>query len=61
MLGLAVTDPFLFAAWIYDWRTLGRVRPVLLWGGLLHLASQPLRFLIAGREAWQVFAGKLIG
>lgn len=61
MLGIVITDLFLFAAWLYDWRSRGRIHPALLWGGLFTLVTQPLRVLVAGTEAWQDLAGKLIG
>jgi hypothetical protein len=54
-----ITDLFLIAIALYDWRTLGRVHPATLWGGLFLIASQPLRLLINATPAWQSFANGL--
>jgi phosphoglycerol transferase MdoB-like AlkP superfamily enzyme len=54
-----ITDLFLIAIALYDWRALGRVHPATLWGGLFLIASQPLRLLINATPAWQSFANWL--
>jgi len=51
-----LTDLFIVAMAIWDWRSLGRVHPVTLWGGLALIASQPLRPMISGTDAWMSFA-----
>ncbi len=51
-----LTDLFIVALGIWDFRTRGRLHPVTLWGGLLIIVSQPLRLLVSGTEAWLVFA-----
>jgi hypothetical protein len=55
--GLA--DLFIVAMLVYDLSTRGRVHPATIWGGLLIVASQPLRLMIAGTPAWLAFAGWL--
>jgi hypothetical protein len=37
---------------VFDLRTLGRVHRATLWGSLLILGCVPLRFLLAGSDAW---------
>lgn len=51
-----VTDLFIIALAIWDFRTRGRLHPVTLWGGLLIIGSQPLRLVVSGTEGWLVFA-----
>jgi hypothetical protein len=53
------TDLFLVAIAIYDWRTLGRLHPATLWGGLFLIASQVGRLLLGGTAIWLSFAGWL--
>jgi hypothetical protein len=60
VVGMIVTSFFLFVAWGYDWRRLGRIHPALLWGGLLLLASMPFRWLFGRTQAWQNFAAFLL-
>jgi hypothetical protein len=55
-----LTDLFVIALAIWDFRSRGRLHPVTLWGGLLMIASQPLRLAISGTEAWQSFARSLV-
>ena len=55
-VGFAVMDAFLVAIVVRDLITLRRVHPATLWGGLLLLVSQPLRFLVSGTPAWMAFA-----
>lgn len=52
--GLA--DLFIVAMLIYDLAVRRRVHPATIWGGLLIVASQPLRLMIAGTPAWLSFA-----
>lgn len=51
-----LTDLFLVALAIWDFRVRGRLHPVTLWGGLLIIASQPLRLLVMGTGGWLSFA-----
>ncbi len=55
--GLA--DLFIVALLVYDLVTRRKVHPATIWGGLLVVASQPLRLVIAGTPAWMAFAGWL--
>lgn len=59
--GFMVNDAFVFAAWAWDWFSNRRVHPVLLWGGLAFIASQPLRIWFAQTDLWRSFAAGLIG
>ena len=51
-----LTDLFVIALAIWDFRTRGRLHPVTLWGGLLTIVSQPLRLVVSSTEGWLVFA-----
>jgi hypothetical protein len=53
--GLA--DLFIVAILVFDLVTRRKVHPATIWGGLLVVASQPLRLMIAGTPAWLAFAG----
>ena len=55
--GLA--DLFIVAMLVYDLVTRRKVHPATIWGGLLIVASQPLRLMIAGTPAWMAFASWL--
>jgi hypothetical protein len=57
----AVTDLFILAIVVYDLRTRGRLHPATLWGGLLVIASQPLRLMLAGSQMWMDFARWITG
>jgi hypothetical protein len=59
--GMILSDVFLLALAIYDYRTRGRLHPVTLWAGGLLLLSQPLRVFISHTTLWQDFARSLIG
>ncbi len=52
--GLA--DLVLLACILYDVVTRRRLHPAYLWGGLLILASQPLRLLVGSTATWLAFA-----
>jgi hypothetical protein len=51
-----LTDLFVIALAVWDFRARGRLHPVTLWGGLLMIASQPLRLVVSGTEGWLAFA-----
>jgi hypothetical protein len=55
-----LTDLFLVPLVIWDLKTRGRLHPATLWGGLLIIASQPLRLWLMGTGAWQAFAQKIL-
>jgi hypothetical protein len=54
-----LTDLFIVVMLVYDLLTRGRPHPATIWGGLLIVASQPLRLMISGTPAWLAFAGWL--
>ncbi len=54
--GFGLTDLFIIALAIWDFRSRGRLHPVTLWGGLIVIASQPLRFAVSGTDTWLAFA-----
>jgi hypothetical protein len=45
-------DLFILALLIHDLATRRKIHPATIWGGLLVVASQPLRLMIAGTPAW---------
>jgi len=51
-----MTDLFIIALAIWDFRSRGRIHPVTLWGGLLTIISQPLRLVVSGTTGWLMFA-----
>jgi hypothetical protein len=55
-LFFGLTDLFLVPIVIWDLVSRGRVHSATLWGGLLLIASQPLRLVISGTAAWLAFA-----
>ena len=54
-----LTDLFIVAMLVYDVVTTRKVHPATIWGGLVIVASQPLRLMISGTPAWLAFAGWL--
>jgi hypothetical protein len=54
-----VADLFIVAMLVYDLTTRRKIHPATIWGGLLIVASQPLRLMISGTPAWLAFAGWL--
>jgi len=46
---------------VWDLKTRGRLHSVTLWGGLLILASSPLRLVLSGTGAWLAFADWAVG
>ncbi len=55
--GLA--DLFIVALLVFDLATRGKIHPATIWGGLLIVASQPLRLMISGTQPWLAFASWL--
>ena len=51
-----LTDLFIVALAVWDFRRRGRLHPVTLWGGLAIVVSQPLRLVVMGTQAWGAFA-----
>jgi hypothetical protein len=58
-LFLGATILFIAAIGIHDRRTLGRVHPVMLWGGLFLVVSFPARLAIGNTDLWLTFAAWL--
>lgn len=54
-----LTDLFILPCLAYDLATRGRLHRATLWGGLLIVASHPLRLLVGGTDAWVTFASWL--
>ena len=57
----ALADLFIVALLIYDVITRRKVHPATIWGGLLIVASQPLRLMISATPAWLAFAKWITG
>lgn len=55
-LFFGLTDLFLVALVVWDCGSRGRVHPATKWGGLLIVASQPLRLAVSGTATWLAFA-----
>ena len=51
-----LSDAFIILLIIWDASTRRRLHPVTLWGGLLIVASQPLRFMVGATQPWLAFA-----
>jgi hypothetical protein len=54
-----LSDLFIVVLLVYDLSTRGKVHPATIWGGLLIVASQPLRLMISGTRPWLAFASWL--
>ena len=55
-----VTDLFVLVSIFYDLWSQRSIHPATIWGGLLLVASQPLRLAIARTDVWLAFARLLI-
>lgn len=55
-----LTDLLILACVGYDTVKNRRLHPVFLWGTLLIIASQPLRLMLSGTDAWMRFATWLV-
>jgi hypothetical protein len=51
-----VADLLLVVAMVRDWRTLGRVHPVYIWGGLALVAQQMLTVPFGATDTWMSIA-----
>jgi len=56
-----ITDLCLVGFVLFDTLKNRRLHPVFLWGGLVFIASQPLRLLLAGTGVWIQFATWFVG
>ena len=61
VIGLWLTVAFVAWAWWHDWRTRGRIHPAYLYGGLLLVASVPLRRWIGMQDGWTPIAQWIVG
>lgn len=61
VIGVWLTGAFVAWAWWHDWRTRGRVHPAYLYGGLLLVASVPLRRWVGMQEWWTPIAQWIVG
>jgi len=52
---------FVVALGIYDRRTMGRIHPVTLWGGIAIALSLPVAFVVSGNAPWLSIAAWLMG
>ncbi len=56
-----LTDLFIVVLLVYDLATRRRVHPATAWGGLLIVASQPLRLMLSGTPVWMAIASWMTG
>lgn len=56
MAFFGLTDLLIVPLILWDRRTLGRIHPVTMWGGIAIVVSQPLRLIVSGTDAWLAFA-----
>jgi hypothetical protein len=56
LLFFGLTDLFLVPLVAWDLASRGRVHAATKWGGLVLVASQPLRLVVSGTAAWLAFA-----
>jgi hypothetical protein len=57
----AITDLFIVVLAAWDFKSRGRLHPATLVGGLVLIASQPLRLALSGTPAWLAFAAWATG
>jgi hypothetical protein len=60
MLAVVLALAFAIAQPLHDRLTRGKIHPAALWGGLVFLASIPLRVVFAGTGTWHAFMGWLL-
>ena len=56
VLAVYITIAFVAWAWWDDWRKLHRIHPAYVWGGLILIASVPLRRAIGMTDWWRPIA-----
>ena len=57
---LTVATLFLVPLFVWDWKALGRIHPVTLWGGLAIAVSGPLRLLVSRTDGWSTVSHWLV-
>lgn len=55
------TDLLLLSVIAFDYVRTRRLSPAYLWGGLLLIASHPLRLMLANTSVWQIFGHWITG
>lgn len=60
LLVFGIPDLVMLGCIAYDLTTRRKLNPAYLWGGLILLASQPLRLMLGGTHAWMSFAQWLV-
>jgi hypothetical protein len=60
MVAIVLSELFVIAGMVHDWKSRGRVHPVYIWGGFVMLVSGPVRFALGHTDAWQAFARFLV-
>jgi uncharacterized membrane protein YozB (DUF420 family) len=55
----AISDLYILAGIVFDWRSRGRPHPAYLWGGLLIVGSQVVRLAVWHTAWWIAFARML--
>jgi hypothetical protein len=61
LMFFGIADLILICCFTYDYLKTRRFSPAYLWGGLLLIASHPLRLLLSGTTAWMTFAHWITG
>ncbi len=59
LLFFGLADAFIVALAIWDFRSRGRLHAVTKWGGIVVIASQPLRLALSATPAWIAIAAWL--
>lgn len=57
---LGVATLFVVPLFVWDWKALGRIHPVTLWGGLTLAVSAPLRILVSRTDEWVALSHWLV-
>jgi hypothetical protein len=55
-----LTDVFIVAGVVYDLASRRRVHPAYTWGGVLIVASQPLRLVVGQTDTWRAVARMIL-
>ncbi len=57
---IGIATLFVVPLFVWDWKALGRIHPVTLWGGLTLAVSGPLRFLVSRTDEWVALSHWLV-
>lgn len=61
LISFILTDLFLLIGALYDWRSLGRVSSVWLWGSIAVASSQAVSMMIGTTGLWATFSAFMAG